>query len=133
MAVARYWRQQDQRYSLRGSCCTICGGRFFPKRTMCPNCHRRSVGKMERYAFKGEGKVLSFTIVHDGMPSYSNQVPYVLAMIALEEGDMVLGQIVDCDPSEVNAGKDVELVFRKLSAEGTSGTIQYGYKFRLKL
>ncbi len=88
---------------------------------------------MERYAFKGEGKVLSYTIVHDGMPNYSNQVPYVLAMITLEEGDMVLGQIVDCDPSEVDVGKDVELVFRKLSAEGTSGTIQYGYKFRLKL
>jgi uncharacterized OB-fold protein len=132
MAVARYWRQQDQRYSLRGSRCNVCGGYFFPKRTMCPKCHRRSVGNMERYSFKGDGKILSYTIVHEGMPNYSNQVPYILAMIMLEEGDMVLGQVVDCEQSQVDIGKEVEMVFRKLSAEGSSGTIQYGYKFRLK-
>jgi hypothetical protein len=87
---------------------------------------------MLRYCFTGEGRIISYTIVHDGMPNYSNQVPYILAMIILDEGDMVLGQIVDCDPSEVEIDDRVELVFRKLSAEGSSGTIQYGYKFRIK-
>jgi uncharacterized protein len=132
MAVARYWRQQDQRYNLAGTRCGVCGGHFFPKRTMCPICHRRSIGKLERYLFSGYGKVLTFTRVHEGMPNFQNQVPYVLALIEVEEGDMILGQIVDCDPFEVEIGKEVEMVFRRLSAEGPSGTIQYGYKFRLK-
>ncbi|MGA1794086.1 MAG: Zn-ribbon domain-containing OB-fold protein [Thermoplasmatota archaeon] len=131
MGVARYWRQQDQRYNLAGTKCTICGNMFFPNRTMCPVCHRRSLGKMEKYYFKGGGKVSSFTVVHDTAPGYRSQVPYVLATIELEEGDTVLGQIVDCAPSEVEIGSRVEMVFRKLAEEGKSGTIQYGYKFRL--
>lgn len=131
MAVARYWRQQDQRYNLAGTRCKVCGGHFFPKRTMCPKCHRRSIGKLERFLFSGKGRVHTFTVVHDGMPNFSNQIPYILAMIELEEGDLVLGQIVDCDKDDVEIGLCVEMVFRKLSAEGSSGTIQYGYKFRL--
>ncbi|MBN1540379.1 MAG: Zn-ribbon domain-containing OB-fold protein [Candidatus Thermoplasmatota archaeon] len=132
MGVARYWRQQDQRYNLRGARCTICGNVFFPSRMMCPVCHRRSLGKMEKYHFIGSGKVASFTIVHDPAPGYRSQVPYILAVIELDEGDMILGQIVDCPPSDVGIGSEVEMVFRKLSEEGRSGTIQYGYKFRLK-
>ena len=87
---------------------------------------------MERYYFKGDGKITSFTVVHESMPGYRSQVPYVLATIELDEGDTVLGQIVDCSPDEVSNGKEVEMVFRKLGEEGKSGTIQYGFKFRLK-
>jgi hypothetical protein len=65
------------------------------------------------------------------MPQYKIQVPYVLAYIALDEGDHILGQIVDCDPEDVEIGSRVEMVFRKLGQEGRSGTIQYGYKFRM--
>ena len=90
------------------------------------------MGKMEKYYFSGEGKISSYTIVHEAIPGMGSQVPYVLATIDLQEGDTILGQIVDCGPEEVSEGKDVEMVFRKLGEEGKSGTIQYGYKFRLK-
>jgi scaffold protein (connect acetoacetyl-CoA thiolase and HMG-CoA synthase) len=133
MAVARYWRQQDQRYNLAGSECSVCGRKFFPNKTMCPNCHRRSLGKMSKFYFSGEGKITSFTIVHDSKVKYRSQVPYVLATIELDEGDVILGQIVDIFPDEkIEIDDRVEMVFRKLSEEGKSGTIQYGYKFRLK-
>jgi scaffold protein (connect acetoacetyl-CoA thiolase and HMG-CoA synthase) len=132
MGVARFWRQQDQRYNMAGSECKICNRKFFPHKTMCPFCHRRSLGNMEKYYFSGNGKISSHTVVHEAMPGYRSQVPYVLATIDLVEGDSILGQIVDCDPSDVSIGKDVEMVFRKLGEEGKSGTIQYGYKFRLK-
>ena len=132
MAVARYWRQQDQRYNLKGSMCLECGGHFFPKRTMCPKCHRRSLGNMVEFYFSGNGKIISYTIVHEGKSPYRAQIPYVLAYIELEEGDQVIGHIVDCEPQNVEVGKDVEMVFRRLSAEGGAGTIQYGYKFRIR-
>ncbi len=131
MGVARYWRAQDQRYNLAGSECSICHKKYFPTKTMCPVCHRRSLGKMEKFYFSGCGKINSFTIVHDPIPGYRSQVPYILATIDLEEGDTVLGQIVDCSPEDVSIGTEVEMVFRKLAEEGKSGTIQYGYKFRI--
>jgi uncharacterized OB-fold protein len=132
MGVARYWRVQDQRYSLAGNECAICGRKFFPNKTMCPVCHRRSFGKMNKFYFSGEGIISSYTIVHDPIPGYAAQVPYILATIDLIEGDTVLGQIVDCDPEDVRIGTEVEMVFRKLGEEGKSGTIQYGFKFRTK-
>lgn len=131
MAVARYWRQQDQRYNLKGSECQVCGGHFFPKRTMCPVCHRRSLGNMEEFDFSGKGEIISFTRVHEGKSPYRSQVPYILAYIELDEGDQVIGQIVDCKPEDVEVNKKVDMVFRRLSAEGESGTIQYGFKFRI--
>lgn len=131
MAVARYWRQQEQRYNLIGSRCGICGGRFFPRRTMCPVCHRRSLGNIEDFRFSGNGKIESFTVVHEGISQYKAQVPYILAVIALDEGDNVLGQIVDCEICDVEVGKKVEMLFRKLTEDGKSGTIQYGFKFRM--
>lgn len=131
MSVARFWRKQDQRYNLAGSECTVCGRKFFPEKTMCPICHRKSLGNMKAYSFKGRGKVESFSKVHVGMPQFMSQVPYVLAYIGLEEGDHILGQIVDCKLDDVKIGSDVEMVFRKLGEEGKSGTIYYGYKFIL--
>ncbi len=130
MSVARFWRKQDQRYNLMGTECQVCGRKFFPNKSMCPVCHRKSIGKMNKYQFSGNGIVESYTVVHAGMPQYRSQVPYILAYILLEEGDHILGQIVDCDPEDVDIGKKVEMVFRKLGQEGRSGTIYYGYKFR---
>ncbi|MCU0799535.1 MAG: Zn-ribbon domain-containing OB-fold protein [Candidatus Thermoplasmatota archaeon] len=132
MSGARYWRHQDQRYNMAGNECGVCGSRFFPGKTMCPNCHRRSVGKMKKFYFNGNGKIITYTIIHEGSLQYRNQVPYLLAIIELEEGDKVLGQIVDCEASDLAMGKKVEMVFRKLGEQGKSGTIQYGYKFILK-
>ena len=65
------------------------------------------------------------------MPQFKSQVPYIMAYIALEEGDHILGQIVDCDPEDVEIDSKVEMVFRRLGQEGKSGTIHYGYKFSL--
>jgi uncharacterized OB-fold protein len=90
------------------------------------------MGNMKRFYFSGNGKILTYTVIHEGSLQYRNQVPYLLAMIELDEGDMVLGQIVDCDASDLDMGKGVEMVFRKLGEQGKSGTIQYGYKFRLR-
>jgi uncharacterized OB-fold protein len=43
----------------------------------------------------------------------------------------VTGQIVDSDPGEVEMGKRVTSVFRRVAQEGESGIIEYGYKFVL--
>lgn len=133
MTVARFWRKQDQRYNLQGSECEVCGGKFFPHKTMCPQCHRKSIGKIKPYQFSGNGVIDSYTIIHAGMPQYKSQVPYVLAYISLDEGDHILGQIVDDDPSNISIGDRVEMVFRRLGEEGRSGTIYYGYKFRKRV
>jgi uncharacterized OB-fold protein len=53
-----------------------------------------------------------------------------VALIELDDDMRLLSQVVDVDPAEVKAGMRVEAVFRKVSEDGPSGIIQYGYKFR---
>jgi hypothetical protein len=57
------------------------------------------------------------------------QIPYIVAIIQLEEGPRVTGQLVDCDPSQIKIGMKVQSCFRKIREEGKSGVIHYGYKF----
>jgi hypothetical protein len=38
---------------------------------------------------------------------------------------------VDSDPKEIDFGKRVKTVFRKVREDGKAGIIQYGYKFVL--
>ncbi|HDJ27195.1 MAG TPA: transcriptional regulator, partial [Aciduliprofundum sp.] len=61
--------------------------------------------------------------------AFKLQKPYILAIIELEEGPRVTGQIVDAEPNEVYIGMPVRMVFRRIRQEGASGIIHYGYKF----
>lgn len=130
MATApRFWRQNPSRYNLVGVKCGGCGKVFFPPRAICPVCHRRSVGKIEPYKLKGEGTVYSFTEVHEGLDEKAAQRPYFVAMVEMDEGPRITGQVIDCDACDLAIGTRVRTVLRRLSEEGPSGVIHYGYKF----
>lgn len=131
MAIARFWRENESRYNMYGKKCGVCQAVYFPARDMCPKCRRESMGKMEKVQLTGKGKVISYSIIHDGLPEFHMQVPYTIAIIELEEGAKITGQIVDCNGDSVDIGSKVESVFRKLGEEGKSGVIHYGYKFKL--
>jgi len=151
MTVARFWREQKNRYNLLGSKCGNCGQIFFPPEEICKDCHRKSLGKMESTKLNGKGKIISYTIVHEGMDSFKTQIPYVLAIIEMDEGPRLTAQIVDVPDIKGNEentsidsknsdekpnqkltiGCPVKSVFRKISEDGKSGIIHYGYKFKL--
>jgi uncharacterized OB-fold protein len=130
MTVARFWREQENRYNLIGMKCNNCGKVYFPPKDMCTSCHRLSIGKMEKFKINGTGKVISYSIVHEGPEAFQMQIPYIIAIIEFDEGTRVTGQIVDCEPEEVSIDMPVHTVFRKIHEEGKSGVIHYGYKFR---
>ncbi|EQB69268.1 MAG: Zn-ribbon domain-containing OB-fold protein [Candidatus Thermoplasmatota archaeon] len=129
--LSRMWRESPNRYRLLGKKCGNCGRIYFPSRDICPVCHRDSIGKMVDHELSGDGEIFSFTIVHEAPPAFSRQKPYVLALIKLDEGPMVTGQLVDVGNAEIKEGKRVRKVFRKIAEDGKSGIIYYGYKFVL--
>jgi len=61
---------------------------------------------------------------------FEQYTPYVVALIKLEEGPMITAQLADVSKDEVYIGMPVEMVTRKMCAEGESGPIVYNYKFR---
>jgi len=80
---------------------------MFPARFICPYCRR--TGKLEPYKLKPRGHIVSYTVVHAAATGFERQVPYVLAIVELEEGPRITVQITDCDESEVNIGDKVEI------------------------
>lgn len=127
MDIPRYWRLTDQRYRLQGSVCQNCGHFMFPTRLVCPKCKSRS---LEKFTFSGKGKIFSFTTVYQTIEKYHGNVPYLVALIDLQEGPRITAQLTDVDPQDVHIGMPVEMVVRKYYEDGRDGPVFYGYKFR---
>lgn len=123
-----HWRRYRERYNLLGTKCEVCGNTFFPLRAICPNCRRD--GKPLAVQFSGRGIVFTYTIIRIPSEEFLYYAPYVVAIVKLEEGPQVTSQIVDCHVESVYIGMPVEICFRKLTAQGSEGIINYGFKFR---
>lgn len=126
MSVPRFWRRLKNLYRLIGTYCKTCKQYHYPPRPFCPECRRSS--NVKPYKFKGLGEVLTYTIVHSSTKDFSQQTPYVLAIIHLEEGPNLTSQVI-CKPSEVYIGMKVKSAFRRLGEESEKGMIYYGTKF----
>ncbi|HEX54621.1 MAG TPA: Zn-ribbon domain-containing OB-fold protein, partial [Candidatus Altiarchaeales archaeon] len=114
--IALHWRLIPRRYTLLGTECRSCGEKFFPPRQLCPNCRRGA--KIKEFKFSGNGEIYSYTIVHSPPKGFEFMKPYVLAVIKLDEGPLLTAQIVDSKPEDIEIGRKVEMVFRKVIADG---------------
>jgi len=97
--------------------CHQCERFRFPPRVVCPYCLSLDSEWVEA---TGKGKVYSFTVVHHAyIPAYKDDLPYVVAIIELEEGVRLVTNIVGCKPDEVKIGMGVELAFEDVTPEFT--------------
>jgi len=63
----------------------------------------------------GRGTVYTYSVVRQNRtPPFDALVPYVVAMIDLEEGARMMGNITDCDPDAVRIGLPVVVQFEAL-------------------
>lgn len=123
-----YTREIPQRYRLEAGTCRSCGKLSFPPRRICSECGG------EDFSIKpisDRGRIETFTVIHVGPDDLAVQTPYVVGIIETDDGARLTTQIVDCKPEEVEIGLPVELVFRLIRKEGSSGLLCYGYKSRL--
>lgn len=73
---------------------------------------------MEWVKASGRATVLSFTIVRRPVsPAFAADVPYVVALVTLEEGPAMMTNIVGCDPEAVRIGMAVEATFEDWTEE----------------
>lgn len=127
MDVPRNWRLKHQRYRLRGTRCLQCEKLSFPPVLICSKCNSR---ELTEFFFSGKGKIYSFSTVYQAPIQFQKYVPYLVALIDLEEGIRITAQLTDINPVDVKIGMDVEMVIRKICEEGDKGVVVYGYKFR---
>jgi uncharacterized protein len=66
----------------------------------------------------GKGRVYSWTVaVRQFHPAF--EVPYVIAIVELEEGVRMTTNVINCKPDELYVGMPVEVVFEDVTEETT--------------
>lgn len=89
---------------------------FFPK-LFCPYCLSPNP---EWVKASGRGKVYTYTVVYSyGPTEFSEDTPYIIGVIDLEEGVRMMSNIVECPPEKVRCDMEVEVVFDDVTEETT--------------
>ena len=104
-----FWEAAARRELVR-QVCTRCGASVFTPQIACPRC------LSERLVWtrsSGRGVVYSYTVCHRP-PSPAYEVPYVLAIVDLEEGWSMLSNVVGCDPADARIGLLVRVAWLEL-------------------
>lgn len=114
--TAPYW-QAAQQGELTLPRCTVCAKFHFYPRAACPHCGCRQLAWQP---VAGRGEVYSFTVVHRA-PSkgFEDLVPYVVAVVALDEGPHLMTRLVQIIPADVRIGMRVQVVFERQDDETT--------------
>jgi len=97
--------------------CVSSGDYLFPPVTFCPG----SLETPEWVEASGKGTIFSWIVVRHPVPRdlYTDEVPYVVAIVALDEGCRMTGNLVDIAPEDVRAGMRVEIVYNRVTPEIT--------------
>lgn len=87
--------------------CKTCGSITFPPMGVCREC---SGSEMSPVSLSGKGRVRTFTVVR--VAPEGKTPPYIVAMVELDEGPYVVGNLVGLNPDQVTMdlmGKEVHL------------------------
>jgi uncharacterized OB-fold protein len=111
-----FW-EACRRHELRLQRCRQCRQYWFPPSSLCPECMST---EFEWAPLSGRGEVFSFVVMHRVYhKGFADDVPYAVALIALEEGPRFLSNLVDCPLDQVRVGLPVEVVFDDVTPEHT--------------
>lgn len=90
--------------------CGKCGTyQWYPK-PWCIECGSRDLKWTE---VSGRGTVYSYTIIHHtkANPAFTEDAPFSIAAVELDEGPRMYGNLVGCPPGELKIGMRVEITF----------------------
>jgi len=97
--------------------CLDCGRYHFYPRSLCPHCHSE---RLEWTAVSGRGTVYSFTVARKPAgPAFAPDLPYVIALIDLDEGPRMMTSLVVADVDAVRIGDRVAVAFDDVTPEIT--------------
>lgn len=93
--------------------CRACSLVVSYPRVRCPRCHSDDLAWE---AMAGSGTVYSCTVVHRAPePALAGEVPYVVALVDLDEGARLMSNIVGCAPDQVHIGMPVRVRFEPVA------------------
>ena len=109
-----YWEAARQ-HRLSLPRCEDCEQHWFPPSRSCPHCLSANFTFQD---VSGHGKVYSFVTFHRPYhPAFTEEVPYVVALVELDEGPRLLTNILGIAPEEVRCDMPVVVTYDDVDNE----------------
>ena len=97
--------------------CRACGKHHFYPRELCPHCHSDD---LEWVDASGKGTIYSYTIARKPAgPVFAADVPYIVALVTLDEGPRMMTNIVTADVENIRIDDRVTVRFDDVTPELT--------------
>ncbi|HEX7475449.1 MAG TPA: OB-fold domain-containing protein [Dehalococcoidales bacterium] len=110
-----FW-EAARRHELTAYKCANCGT-YYSQVTDCVACYSP---RMAWVKVSGKGQVFTFCIYRQLYhPAWKGDLPYNVAWIKLDEGPIVIGNIIGCKNEEIRIEMPVEVVFEDITPEVT--------------
>jgi uncharacterized OB-fold protein len=96
---------------LSGLKCNSCGELSAQPRLVCAKCGGQDLEAVE---LKGGGTIQTFTVNYVAAEGRESEAPYIVAIVELDDGPWVMGNITGLKPEEAT----MDIMGRKVSMEG---------------
>ncbi len=93
--------------------CRACSHLWHPPTPICPKCQAKDY---DWQAVSGRGRAYSYTVVHHpAHVAMVDKVPYLVALVTLEEGPRVVANILNTPIEAVEVDMPVSLTFQEIA------------------
>jgi len=111
-----YW-EAVRNHELKLQQCRECSAFRFPPAEVCSEC---TADAYDWQPVSGKGRVFSFVIYYRAYhPGFRDELPYVVAVIELDEGPRMLSNVIGCKPEEVRCDMPVAVTFEDITDEAS--------------
>jgi uncharacterized OB-fold protein len=116
--VSAPWWQATREGRLLLQRCRACGGHQHYPRALCTACGGTD---LEYVAASGRGIIYSHTTVHRAVSERGErgpaglEPPYAVALVRLEEGPLLLSNVIGCEPAALRCDQPVRVAWRPLA------------------
>jgi uncharacterized OB-fold protein len=91
--------------------CTDCGKAHFYPRPFCPHCWSERVDWEQA---SGRATLYTWSVVYtNDLPPFPDKVPYVAAIVDLDEGPRMMTRVIGCDFADLRVGMALEVTFEQ--------------------
>ena len=101
---------------LRIQLCNSCRKAVFYPRALCPYCFSEGLLWI---AASGKGTIYSYTVAHQAFGPFAEDIPFIVALIELDEGVRMMSRLLDAPRERVTIGAPVEVTFEKVEEDLT--------------
>lgn len=111
MNTKPFWEAAKERKLVIQFCRETGIPQFFPRSVSLATGKRN----LEWREVSGSGKVYSWTTTYSAWPGHDDRVPYICALVELDEGVRMLVNLLNCTCNDVKIGMNVRICWEKLT------------------